>query len=197
MSKILPAIFLILIFQICGQAWGCEGRKLSEKTVSEIVDISKEWPQNIAENTPILIEFYDYLCGYCKTSYRAIQSVKKKGNPLTIIYRPIGKLGPLSMNVATAALAAHEQDKFFEFNDRVMRSNHFPSESFIQKIADELSLDLVRFEKDRQSDKIYRLLDENAQLFERLSIKTVPSYILGNCHIMNSMTEAEFKKALQ
>jgi hypothetical protein len=199
--KILLAFALLSMFSV-RIVLGCTGHSLTESEIDSIIEKSDHWPTDsqkkpIGQGTPILVEIYDYLCGHCKTSHRAIQNVRAQGQKFTVIYRPMGKLGPHSENATKAALAAHLQGKFLRFNDYLMRTPNFPSEDVILEAARFARLDLTRFKKDRRSPQIEAMLKENQALAEQLNIRTVPSFLLDECHIPHSMSEAQLTKALK
>ena len=203
-NKYFYQIFLVFVFLLnlsTHSAFACDGHSLSQSEIDSIVQKSDHWPtdkkkENPAKDFPVLIEVYDYLCGHCKTSYRAIQNVRAQGQEFVVIYRPMGKLGPHSKTATKAALAAHFQGKFLPFNDYLMRTPNFPSEDVIQEAARFAKLDLAKFKRDRRSPQIEDMIAENQALTEQLNIKTVPSFLLDECHIPHSITEKQFLEAL-
>lgn len=61
---------------------------------------------------------------------------------------------------ATAALAAHEQGKFWEFHNKLIVSGSLNDQK-IQDIAKDLKLDLDRFNRSLKSQDIQKVIDRD------------------------------------
>lgn len=126
----------------------------SSLSVSFIVDIDTTGaPFKGPADAPVTITlFTDFECPYCRQIIPLLDEVLAK-NPKTV--KLAFKNMPLKMHKfaepsAKAALAAHEQGKFWEFHDRLFAEKKL-SEQLIKKIATDLQLDIPRFEKDMAS----------------------------------------------
>lgn len=96
--------------------------------------------------------FTDFECPYCKQIIPLLEEVLAK-NPKTVKLAfknmPL-KFHKMAEPSAKAALAAHEQGKFWPFHDRLFAESKL-SEDTPAKIAKDLGLDMARFEKDLAS----------------------------------------------
>lgn len=106
--------------------------------------------------------FTDFECPYCKQIVPLLEEVLAK-NPKTVKLAfknmPL-KFHKLAEPSAKAALAAHEQGKFWPFHDRLFAEAKL-SEDSIKKIATDLGLDMARFEKDLASPTIQGKLQKD------------------------------------
>src|SRR3546814_17888755 len=59
----------------------------------------------------VLVEFFDYACGYCKASLPAIDRLLSEDNGLKVVYREIPILTDVRGKVRRARLVKHTQRK--------------------------------------------------------------------------------------
>lgn len=198
LSRLFSVVIFMTLCTFSSQSFACNGTIIDESQQALLKKDLRQWPSEIfGKGTPTLIIFYDYLCGYCKMSDIALENYLKKGDrSLRVIYRPLGKLGPVSQGISRAVLSAARQNKFNEFHNELVHYNDTPDDAFLRKTAEKLKLDIEKFEKDKQHPAITKMLDENNQLAKKLGIKTVPSFYLGSCNIPHSMTEESFEKEI-
>lgn len=129
----------------------------SSISVSFVVDIDTAGaPFKGPADAPVTIAlFTDFECPYCRQIIPLLDQVMER-NPKTV--KLAFKNMPLKFHKfaepsAKAALAAHEQGKFWEFHDKLFAEKKL-SEQLIKKTATDLQLDIPRFEKDMASPKI-------------------------------------------
>lgn len=85
----------------------------------------------------------------------------------------------MALPSAKAAMAAREQGKFWEFHDRLFAEKKLSPEA-ITKIAQDLKLDLPRFQKDMASAKIQGEINKDLQDAQKAGVTGTPTaYING------------------
>jgi protein-disulfide isomerase len=84
----------------------------------------------------------------------------------------------MAMPAAKAALAAKEQDKFWEFHDRLFAQTNLSKEA-IHKIAVELNLDIPRFEQDMASPKIQAAVNKDLQDAQKAGVTGTPTAFIN------------------
>jgi protein-disulfide isomerase len=105
-----------------------------------------------------------------------IEQVLEK-NPQTV--KLVFKNMPLNFHqmalpAAKAALAAREQGKFWEFHDRLFAEKKLSQEG-IDKIAQDLNLDMERFKKDMLSPKIQAQIQKDLQDAQEAGVTGTPT----------------------
>ena len=81
---------------------------------------------------------------------------------------------------AVAALAAGRQGKFWEFHDELFKIYKEINENKIIEIAQQLGLDMDKFNKDINDPAIRKLIREDYQLGVNIGVRGVPAvYING------------------
>lgn len=100
------------------------------------------------DDAPItMIEFGDFHCGFCKRFQdETIQPLMQQfDGKIKFVFRDYPVLGPDSLQAALAAECAHDQNKFWEFHDRLYAApNDLTRDAFLQYASD-LGLDMDTF----------------------------------------------------
>jgi protein-disulfide isomerase len=98
---------------------------------------------------PVVIVYGDYECPYCAAELRKLDGV-------TLVFRhfPVVSKHPRSRRLATAAEAAALQGRFWEMHDSLFADQGHLDDPHLWQRAEELGLDLARFEADRRSDAV-------------------------------------------
>lgn len=127
----------------------------------------------------VVIEFFDYNCGYCKRALPDLQEALKKDENLRIVFREMPILSPASHLAAQWALAAHEQGKYFEYHSALMTRPGQKDESGLEKIAEDLGLDVKKMKQDAKSSKIAKALEQDLAMARSIGIRGTPAFIVN------------------
>lgn len=157
------------------------------------------------QNAPVVIAvFDDYQCGYCARLNPLLEKVLKKYPEkvkLVIKHFPL-KFHAYAQKAAMAALAAGNQGKFWEFHDLLFKHTNALSDAKVLEIAKQLKLDAERFKKDKDSEKIKKIIEKSMAEGMRVGVGGTPSvYINGkflkmrNLQGFEKQIEKELKKA--
>jgi len=135
----------------------------------------------MGSDTPkvIIIEFFDYNCGYCKKSLDAVKELLRTEYDLKISFRDYPILAPSSRTAAKAALAAKNQGKYFSFHSALMSMQGNLNEDKIFTIANNLEMDIEKLKIDMQKDEIEKIIEENESLARKLNIRGTPTFIIN------------------
>jgi protein-disulfide isomerase len=125
-----------------------------------------------------IVVFFDYNCGYCKTSMPAVRAILSRDSSIRVVYKEFPILGPQSEFGAMAALAANRQGKYSAFQIALLESDEINDKS-IKAISDKLGLNYAALRKDMDDPKIAEALMRNLKLAQSLSIDGTPGYIVG------------------
>ena len=111
-------------------------------------------------------------------------------NPETV--KIVFKNMPLDMHkvakpAALAALAASEQDKFWEFHDKLFAVKKL-NMTVIKEIASDLNLDMARFEKDMNGSNIKAKLRKDLSDARKAGVTGTPAvFINGRKPVQRSL----------
>ena len=68
----------------------------------------------------VMVEFFDYNCGYCKKALKDVQAALENDDNLKVVFKEYPILSDSSRMAARWALAADKQGKYFEFHQALM-----------------------------------------------------------------------------
>jgi protein-disulfide isomerase len=132
------------------------------------------------ENADVkVIEFFDYNCGYCKRAFTDIQTLLDKDKNVEVVFVEMPILGPTSLTAAKWALAAAKQDKYFEFHAALMKYPGQKNESSLEKLAEEVGLDVAQLKEDANDEELLANLEKNLALAREMGISGTPGFIVN------------------
>ena len=146
------------------------------------------------ESGPVVVEFSDYRCGYCRRSFALLQQLAQAGEArVRVVEYPI--LGEPSRRAARLALAANMQGKYPEFHAALMRGARFSEESITAAIR-RAGVDEARLWQDAQSAAVDEALERNFQLARLLGVRATPSFVVAGVVVPGALREEDFRRLL-
>ncbi|KJR98920.1 MAG: membrane protein [Desulfobulbaceae bacterium BRH_c16a] len=154
----------------------------SSIAVSFVIDIDTTGaPFKGPADAPVTIAlFTDFECPYCRQIIPLLDQILER-NPKTL--KLAFKNMPLKFHKfaepsAKAALAAHEQGKFWEYHDRLFAEKKL-SDDLFKKIAVDLQLDIPRFEKDMASPEIQAKMQKDMIDAQNAGVTGTPTIFIN------------------
>lgn len=158
-----------------------ETKTLLSKYTKDLLDTTQHAAIGNLNGDAILIEFFDYQCGHCKAMNAVIKQLLAKDHNLKVIFIEWPIFGASSIDIAQAALAAREQDKYLEIHDALLSATKpFTSLGQILKMAKSMGLNDKKLQQDMSSKKVQDILRNNRQLAKNLKLVAAPAFIFSN-----------------
>lgn len=133
-----------------------------------------------------LVEYGDFQCGFCLKTAGTIQEVVQElGGRLRYVWRhaPLLHYHPNAVAAAEASEAAAMQGKFFEFERSLFIDQDHQQPADILRRAEQLGLDLERFERDLTSASVAARVRDDMLDAEAMDITAVPTlFVNGRRH---------------
>jgi protein-disulfide isomerase len=134
-------------------------------------------------NAPItLVEFSDFQCPYCSKAVLKISGILKafpKDVKLVFKQYPLDS-HPQALISAQAAIAAHQQGKFWQLHDLMFANRTSLSRKAILGWAASVGLDMKRFEADIDSDPVKKAVARDIMDGDKAGVEGTPTvYING------------------
>lgn len=126
----------------------------------------------------IIVEFSDFQCPFCAKAFQPAKAAAEKYGALLCAKQLPLDFHEFSRPAALAALAAHQQGKYWEYADRVLEQQAALSEERLVAIAKELSLDMAQFKADRASDAIAAAVKRDLDESELAGVEGTPSFFV-------------------
>jgi len=133
----------------------------------------------------VIIEFFDYNCGWCKRTNAALKEALAKPEAKNIRWIPIDTpiFGEGSETIARYVLAAGKQGKYAAMHDAVGDFKGKLDEAALIELGKKLSLNTDKLKKDANSQELKDKLTANREFTRALNIGGVPMLIVnGNVH---------------
>ncbi|BBO89267.1 DsbA family protein [Desulfosarcina ovata] len=152
------------------------------------IDLTDRIVKGPADARVTVVVFDDYQCPYCARLEKFVEEQIllqfSEDVRYAIKHFPLGS-HRFARQGAMAALAAGKQGKFWEFHSRLLENHNQVSEAKIMEIAGELELDMEQFGKDRQSEAIRKVINEDVANGEAIGVTGTPSVFLNGKRISN------------
>jgi len=130
----------------------------------------------------ILIEFSDFQCPYCAEAHKILKRfLAKHQYQVTLVYKhyPIAQIHSEAIPAASASWAAHQQNKFWEYQDFLFSHQEKLGEALYLQAAKKLKLDLIQFNQDRKSQDATNAIQKDVELAETLGISGTPFFVMN------------------
>ena len=144
----------------------------------------------------IIIEFFDYNCGYCKRSFSEIMELVSENKDIKVILKELPVLGESSILASKASIASQKQDKYFEFHQELINFSGLISLLDIKKISKELGINYEQLQKDMNSDETILLINESYRLADLIGVRGTPAFIINNNLIPGAVGKNEMLRFL-
>ncbi len=86
---------------------------------------------------------------------------------------------------AIAALAANKQGKFWELHDQLYENYNRLSDQKIREIAQQVGLDMEKFDKDMKDPKLKAIVERDFQEGARVGVRGIPTIFVNGRQLRN------------
>lgn len=164
-----------------------KAKAASQVAPKEIVDaILNDSTNHVLGNKKgsfVIVEFFDYQCGWCKKTNQEIAKVLKDAPNVRWILIDAPIFGPDSEKIAAYVMAAGKQGKFKEMHEAVTNAQGKMDEKSLIELAKSLKLDEKKLKADAADKSVQDKLNKNKELTQKLDLRGVPMLIVdGKIH---------------
>jgi len=99
----------------------------------------------------VILVYGDFECPYTRRAYREVERVEARlGEGVRFAFRhfPLTEIHPHALAASLTAEAAAAQGRYWEMHDMLFHRQKALEDDDLRRYADELGLDLVRFDRD-------------------------------------------------
>lgn len=127
----------------------------------------------------VVVEFFDYNCGYCKRALNVMQELSQKDKDVRIVFMDLPILSPQSAVAAKWAVAANMQGKYWAFHQAVLESSAPRDEDNLTKIAKSVGLNVDKLKVDAEGKKVEDYLASVKDFSQKLNISGTPAFLIN------------------
>jgi protein-disulfide isomerase len=125
---------------------------------------------------PLIVEYGDFECPYCAALSARLDPAAHR---LLFRHFPVRSSHPRAWPAACAAEAAGLQGRFWEMHDLLFADQGRLEDPHLWQRAQELGLDLERFEDDRRSPAVQARVKRDFRSGVRAGVVTTPTVFAG------------------
>ena len=173
------------------QAYQQEQQQERQASQKETLQQFKNNPQEQIGESPtfgstdkkiVLFEFSDFQCPFCATVQKNLKEfMDKHEDRVTLVFKhlPLSRIHPQAIPAAKAAWAAQQQGRFWEYHDALFEQQDKIEEQLYIDIANNLGLDIDKFNGDRQSQKAIASIETDFKLAQKIGISGTPFFVMN------------------
>ncbi len=159
---------------------------------------SPSWGKDTAYSTVIM--FGDYRCKHTARIYKSLTALRRQFSDerLKVVYKhfPVRKGHQVGKFAARAALAAHDQGKFWPYHEDLLRDSADLSRARLLRTARELRLDVDRFVSDLDSDRFVALVEADRLEGVKFGVFGTPSLFINGRYVHNGGDPAKLRQLI-
>ena len=137
-----------------------------------------------------IVEFAEFQCPFCSRvgpTLEQIQNTYKDRVRFVWKHLPLVSIHPHAMDAAIAAEAARNQGRFWEFHDKLFANQTHLAPNDLRKYAQELGLDLGRFDKDREDQELRTSVLNDMAEAKSLGVTSTPTFFINGRLVSGAM----------
>ncbi len=171
-----------------------------KQVVGKPADIIRQSPTTGSPDGKIILaEFSDFQCPFCARAHNTVKEfmAKHKGT-VTLTYKhfPLQQIHPEALPAARASWAAAQQQKFWEFHDKLFAEQQRLGDALYVEIAQNLQLNLEQFNTDRNSKASEDAVLADFQLGRELGIEGTPAFFMNDRFFSGAVSLTEMEEIL-
>ncbi|HEY1146354.1 MAG TPA: DsbA family protein [Allosphingosinicella sp.] len=138
----------------------------------------------------VLVEFFDYACGFCRRSNPDIERLLKEDGNLKVVWRELPVLGPDSEAASQVSLAAAQQGKFKAFHDKLFAAGR-PTPAAVAAARQAIGVTPVPNSAEFRSE-----IEKNYELARAINATGTPTFVVGDQVLQGAVGYEALKEAI-
>ena len=171
--------------------------KLASKRMGAVIDQNRsviETPyagawEGATKGDVVLVEFFDYACGYCRATLPEIAKLVAQDSNLKVVYRELPILSEQSADAAKVSLLAAEKGQYMPFHRALYGAGKVTRDSIFAALIDRKAAEAAMV-----STKYNAEVESNIRLAQTLQASGTPTFVIGN-QVLNGAVGFDTLKA--
>ncbi len=190
------------------QAYQQQQQKQQQASNQEVLQEFQTNPQEKIGDSPtfgsteqkiVLFEFSDFQCPFCsKVQGNLKEFMDKHQDRVTLVFKhlPLVRIHPQAIPAAKASLAAQKQGKFWEYHDALFEQQDKLGEELYVEIANNLNLDIEKFNSDRNSEAATTSIETDIKLAQEIGASGTPFFVMNGETFSGAVKLSDMEKFL-
>ncbi len=153
--------------------------------------VGKSAVRGPTDATVTMVEFSDFQCPFCSRAVPLIDQVMQAyPKDLKFVYKEFPlPMHPNAMPASRAAIAAQRQGKYWEMHDKLFANQQALQPDNLKQYAQELGLDVAKFEQDMNSPDVQAQISDDMQLARQAGVSGTPTLFVNGKRVVNRSLE--------
>ncbi|MFO0566084.1 MAG: thioredoxin domain-containing protein [Polyangiaceae bacterium] len=182
-----------------------EGKEPPPPEKKEVPPPDADSPMKGAANAKVVIQLWsDYQCPFCKRVEPTVDEIEKEfGTKVKIVWRdlplPFHQDAPLAAQAGREAYAQKGNAGYWKFHAKAFEAQGNPDgikRPGLEKIAQEIGLDMDKFKAALDSNKHKARVDKDAEIANKAGVSGTPSFVINGYYISGAQPMSAFKKVI-
>ncbi|MET0371357.1 MAG: DsbA family protein [Sphingobium sp.] len=143
----------------------------------------------------VLVEFFDYACGYCRTSLPELAKLVAADKGLKIVYRELPILSDESVDAAKVSLLAAEKGQYMPFHRALYDAGQVTNATIMASAA-KVGIDRKAAEAAITDPRYDAEVQNNIMLAQKLQATGTPTFVIGNAVMTGAVGYEALKEAV-
>jgi protein-disulfide isomerase len=129
-----------------------------------------------------IVEFSDFHCPYCRGVQPTLNELLAKyGDRVRLVFRhfPVDTLHPAARRASEAAWCAQQQDKFWQYHDRLYLVGNDATPVTLARIATDVGLDASKFSACTAGKDAPAAVEQDIDQARRLNLNGTPTFFIN------------------
>ena len=177
--------------------------RLQAREIAKVVDANREaietpfqgaWA-GAKDGDVVLVEFFDYACGYCKAAQADIQRLLAEDKKLKVVWREFPVLGQASQDAALVSLAAAEAGKYRAFHNTLFDLGR-PTEGNLKSARTAVGIPDAVAAAAKNKGAYQTEIESNYALARALNMTGTPAFVVGDKVLQGAVGYDALKSAI-
>lgn len=167
---------------------------ISDKRTDLETPYAGAW-EGAAKGEAVLVEFFDYACGYCRASMPDIARLAGGDAKLKIVYRDLPILSDESRDAAKVSLLAAERGRYMAFHKAMFAAGRITRDTILAA-AQSAGLDRKSAEDAMANSAYDAELEKNIRLAQAIGATGTPTFVVGDKVLSGAVGYDSLKEAV-
>ncbi len=161
--------------------------KLQQKRLGSVIDDNRKaietpyagaW-EGAEKGDVVLVEYFDYACGYCRASLPDLARLVAGDKGLKIVYRELPVLSAASGDAAKVSLLAAEKGRYMDYHRALYAAGKVTRDTIFAAAAG-IGIDRKAAEAAMVSTKYDTEVEANIRVAQALQASGTPTFVVGD-----------------
>ena len=164
------------------------------------INVVETDPARGPHNAPVeIVEFSDFECPYCKRATATLEILQERyGDQLRLVFKDF----PLpnhanAFKAAEAGNCANEQDKFWEFHDKLFATQEALDVTSLKNYAGELGLDIEVFSTCLDEERYASAVNQDLRAGRNLGASSTPTFFVNGRPVFGAVPLDRFDQIIR